>query len=283
VPVPHRALIVLLAAALALLAWLPHTQQVADDASRQGLKRALVTYASVRAIDAAVSVAKHTELTVQPAGVGPGFGVGQLLDPLDDLLEQFAALMQWVLVAFGLQTMLAKLGAHWLVSLLLTLSLVGVAALAWRGTPTPRWLMRAAVGLLIVRFAVPAYAVSAEFVHRSVLSDQYVAAQQSLDNTRNGIDASAAPAAAAEPPPRWIDRWLPSWLKDSKVPALPAVDSLAERVERSIERLIDLAVLFLFETVALPLAFFWFLRVVSKAALEPRPDRTAPGRTVAPR
>ena len=53
---------------------------------------------------------------------------------------------------------------------------------------------------------------------------------------------------------------------------MPSVGSLAERVESSLERLIDLAVLFLFETVALPLAFFWFLRIASKAALEVRPE-----------
>jgi hypothetical protein len=273
VPLPRRALIALLAGMLALFAWLPHTQQAADSASRQGLKRALVTYASVRAIDAAISVAKATELTVQPAGVGPGFGVGQLLDPLDDLIEQFAALMQWVLVAFGLQTMLAKLGAHWAVSLLLTLSLAGLVVVAWRGAPAPLWLMRAAIGLLIVRFAVPVYAVSAEFVHQQVLNAQYLEAQQALEGTRTGIDQAAAPAAATPAPaPRWIDSWLPSWLKDAKVPPMPSVGSLAERVESSLERLIDLAVLFLFETVALPLAFFWFLRVASKAALEVRPE-----------
>ncbi len=269
VPVQRRLLIALLAAALALLAWLPFTQQAGAEASRQGLKRALATYATVRAIDAAISVAKQTEVTLQPGGVGPGFGVGQVLDPLDDLVEQFSALMQWVLVAFGLQTMLAQLGAHTAVSLLLTLVLGALAVLTWRGATTPRWLMRAAVVLLVVRFAVPAYAVAAEFVHRTVLSGQYTEAQRTLDRSRSGIDQESAPAAV-EQAPRWIDRWLPDWAKEARMPRLPGVGTIAERVEQSIERLIDLAVLFLFETVALPLAFFWFLRAVSKAALDPR-------------
>ena len=33
---------------------------------------------------------------------------------------------------------------------------------------------------------------------------------------------------------------------------------------------------------ASPLAFFWFLRVVSKAVVEPRQDPEPPGRAVAP-
>lgn len=243
-----------------------------------------MTYASVRAIDAVISVAKQTEITLQPGGVGAGFGVGQALDPLDDLIEQFSSLMQWVLVAFGLQTMLAQLGAHAAVSALLTLALGALAALAWRGAALPRWLQRAAVVLLVVRFAVPVYAVAAEGLHRAVLSPQYAQAQRELDGARRVLDQAAAPApagAASQPPPtRWVERWLPDWLKEPKLPRLPSVASISDRVELSIERLIDLAVLFLFETIALPLAFFWFLRAAAGAALAPRPPTApAPGGT----
>lgn len=277
-PLSRRLSIVLLAAALALLAWLPLTQAAGIQASRDGLKRALVTYASVRAIDAVISVAQQTEITLQPGGVGAGFGVGQALEPLDDLIEQFSALMQWVLVAFGLQTMLAQLGAHMVVTALLTLALGALALLAWRGAALPHWLKRAAVVLLVVRFAVPVYAVAAEGLHCAVLSPQYAQAQRGLEASRGSIDQAAAPAAGAAPQPavpRWYERWLPDALKETTLPRLPSVASISERVELSIERLIDLAVLFLFETVALPLAFFWFLRAAVGAALATRASTTA--------
>jgi hypothetical protein len=269
-----RVLLLALAASLVLLAWLPFTQQAGAESASAGLKRALVTYASARGVDALISVAQQTEITLQPGGVGPGFGVGQALEPLDDLIEQFSALMQWVLVAFGSQLMLTRLGAHAAVSLALTVALGGLAVLVWQGRVVPRWLQQVALALLVVRFAVPLYAVAAEGLHRHVLADQYQAAQAQLERSRDALgapSAAAPPSASPAEPPPWYERWVPDWAKKAELPRLPDVPSIGQRVEQSIERLIDLAVLFLFETVALPLAFFWFLRWAFRAALQPRP------------
>jgi hypothetical protein len=269
--VPRRLLIIALAAALALLAWLPFTQQAGVESARAGLQRALLTYASARAIDAVISVAQQTELTLQPGGVGPGFGVGQALEPLDDLIEQFSALMQWVLVAFGSQIMLSRLGAHGAVSLLLTLALGAIALLVWQRRAVPRALGRVALALLIVRFAVPLYAVGSEALHRHVLAQPYQAAQAALERSRDGI-GPVRPAPAVPPPAPgadapWYERVLPDWARKAELPRMPDVASIGQRVEQGIERLVDLAVLFLFETVALPLAFFAFVRLTWRAAL----------------
>lgn len=273
-----RILFVALAAALVLLAWLPLTQQVGADSARAGLMRALATYASARGIDALISVAQQTEITLQPGGVGPGFGVGQALEPLDDLIEQFSALMQWVLVAFGSQLLLTRLGAHGAVSVLLTLALGAFAVFVWQRRVAPRWLLRVALALLVVRFAVPLYSIAAEGLHRYVLAEQYQSAQAQLERSRDllGSPSTTAPPSVSPSEPRWYERWIPDWAKKAELSRLPDVASIGQRVEQSIERLIDLAVLFLFETVALPLAFFWFLRAISKAALGPRPGAAPP-------
>jgi hypothetical protein len=274
-----RVLLLALAASLVLLAWLPFTQQAGLDSASAGMKRALVTYASARGVDALISVAQQTEITLQPGGVGPGFGVGQALEPLDDLIEQFSALMQWVLVAFGSQLMLTRLGAHAAVSLALTIALGGLAVLVWQRRVVPRWLQQVALVLLVVRFAVPLYATAAEALHRHALADQYQSAQAQLERSRDALGASSPavpPSTAPSEPPRWYERWLPDWAKKGELPRLPDVPSIGQRVEQSIERLIDLAVLFLFETVALPLAFFWFLRWAFKAALSPPADAAPP-------
>jgi hypothetical protein len=42
-----------------------------------GFKRALATFAAVRALNALISVAPGTELATQPAGVGLNFAPGQ--------------------------------------------------------------------------------------------------------------------------------------------------------------------------------------------------------------
>lgn len=47
-------------------------------------------------------MAQGTEVAVEPAGVGVIFTPGQILDPVNDLLEQFSNLMLAASVAFGI-------------------------------------------------------------------------------------------------------------------------------------------------------------------------------------
>jgi hypothetical protein len=124
---PHtrRILLVLSLVAVLLGAWLapldaPATQQV--DA---GLKRALVSFATARALNAVISVAQGTEVSLQPLGVGVTLAPGQLLDPVNDLVEKFSDLMLMASVAFGVQKVLISMGGYWLISLLLTFAAIG--------------------------------------------------------------------------------------------------------------------------------------------------------------
>ena len=71
-------------------------------------------------MNALISVAQGTEISAQPLGVGGTLAPGQLLDPLNDLVEQFSALMLAASIAFGIQKVLITIGAYWLISLVLT-------------------------------------------------------------------------------------------------------------------------------------------------------------------
>ncbi|MCB1944024.1 MAG: hypothetical protein KDI53_18575, partial [Candidatus Accumulibacter sp.] len=84
------------------------------------MKRALVSFATARALNAVISVAQGTEVSMQPAGMGVVLTPGQLLDPVNDLVEQFSHLMLAASVAFGVQKVLISIGAYWVISLLLT-------------------------------------------------------------------------------------------------------------------------------------------------------------------
>ena len=93
--------------------------------SPAGPQRALASFAVAKTLNAAISAAQGTEVAVQPVGVGITLTVGQVLDPLNDLVEQFASLMLAAAIAFGVQKVLLAISAHWPVSLVVT-----VAALA---------------------------------------------------------------------------------------------------------------------------------------------------------
>jgi hypothetical protein len=89
----RRAILPLLLLVLVACAWFAPLDAPAGDRVDAGLKRALVSFATARALNGAISVAQGTELSLQPVGVGATFAPGQLLDPVNDLVERFSDLM----------------------------------------------------------------------------------------------------------------------------------------------------------------------------------------------
>jgi hypothetical protein len=250
-------------AALAILAaaWLPGLDELARTQADAGWKRALATFATARALNAVISVAQGTEVAAQPGGVGVSLAPGQVLDPINDLVEQFSNLMLYAAGAFGAQLLLIRMGAWWPLTLLLTLAVVAWALLAWRGRPLPWWLARGLLVLLAVRFLVPLTAIANEAVYRHFMSGDYQQAQQSLAvTTMSAGEAGNATAPADENLWARLQRW-----GKSANPSLH-VDALNAKADAAVEHIVRLIVVFTLQTVVLPLLLGWLLLRLARAA-----------------
>ena len=239
---PRRLAAVAVVLALVVLAWLPRPQQVAVEHAEAGLKRALTTYAVVRGLDALVSAAQGTQLSAAPAGMGVITAPGQLLDPANDLLEQFSSVMLTAVVALGLQALLLNIGAHWSLSLAFSAALLIGLALAWRRRRAPTFWVRAMLVLAVARFAVLGCTFASEWVYRGYLAERYAIAQKEIDQ------------ASAVLQPKGLDvRQFP--------------EQVAQATERIVRQLVDLIVVFLLHTVVFPLVTLWMVVALGKAIL----------------
>ena len=115
----RNLLLALLAVAVAC-AWLRPLDDLAGAQAQAGFKRAVASFATARALNAVISVVQGTELSVQPLGVGVTLAPGQMLDPLNDLVERFSDLMLMASVAFGVQLLLIEDGVDCFMSQPLT-------------------------------------------------------------------------------------------------------------------------------------------------------------------
>lgn len=118
-------------AALIALAW----SGILDTQSTQYLDNALLgsgaIYATARGINALVSVLQGTEMNAFILT----FTIGELLDPVNDLIERFSAVMMLAIGSLALQKILLEVVSHTTFNILLTLLGVGaIATLIW-GTP----------------------------------------------------------------------------------------------------------------------------------------------------
>lgn len=255
----------LLGLALVALAWTGPLDRLAEDQAQAGLKRALATFAAARALNGVISVAQGTEVAVEPAGVGVTFAPGQILDPVNDLIEQFSTLMLTASVSFGLQSAMVAIGGHWLVSLLL--SLVVAVALAWRqlrGVDAPTAIRRVLLLLLLVRFAVPVAALGSDAAFRWFLADRYERSQAALTLSSAEVvelatPETSAPTSVAESMRRWWSETSDAFDVDKRL------DALKEAATRVTEHVVELIVVFLLQTLIVPTLLLWGLW---RAALE---------------
>jgi hypothetical protein len=239
-----RNILLALVSAMVLLAWLQPLDEMAAEQAEDGLKRAVASFATARALNAVISVAQGTEFAVQPFGIGVNFAPGQALDPLNDLVEKFSDLMLMASVAFGAQVLLLKIGLHWAISLALTLAAGLWAWFHWREGTAPQRVSRLLVALLLVRFIMPLAGVANDAVYRVFMASEYTASQQ-------GIEQSSSELAALTPDNKVSEM---KWWEFSK-----QIDRFKATIDRTVDHTIRLIVVFLIQTLVLPLAMFWIL------------------------
>ena len=261
-----RVVAIVLVAVLVACAWFGPLEAAASRQIDAGLKRALVSFAVARTLNAIISVAQGTEVSLQPLGVGVNLSIGQVLDPVNDVIEQFSTLMLVASVAFGIEKVLVGIGAHWAVSLLLTLTAAWWAVLVLRRRTAPHALAQALVVLLMLRFAIPVATIGSDLLFQQFLAGDYAASQQALDRSAARAD-KASPAAPAADSAGLVDR-IKGWADAQGTAWKGRFADLQQAAEQATEHVIRLMVIFILQTLVLPLALLWGLAALARAALQ---------------
>lgn len=275
----RKITIILSLIAMIICSWFAFLDAPAEQRIDAGLKRALTSFATARLLNAVISVAQGTEVALEPMGVGVNFAPGQLLDPINDLVEQFSDLMLVATVAFGIQKILINIGGYWLVNLLLTLSALGWAYQYYRLQPIPIWLSKCLVVLLMTRFAIPIVVIGTDLIFQKFLADKYAASQQALVSAPKQITAFETEAPNPPPAPKdggILEKAREIWGKtksmlDIKNPLKSLQEkagNLQKHAELWVEHIIDLIVIFLLQTLILPLLLVWMFYAVLRGTFE---------------
>ncbi len=271
----RRALATLLLAGVVALSWSQVLDAAALGSSGDTLKRALATFAVARALNGVISVAQGTELAVQPVGVGVTLSVGEALDPLNDLVESFSWLALLACVSLGTQMLLAEVVVNpWVNGVLSAGVVVYLLALWWPGAGAVRvTLLRVVTLLIFLRFLFALTALATGWTDRAVLAERQQQSLERIEVTQAHIEALREnppdPSQAPDGELSVLQR-LGEFIDDQRqaLDVRAQLSALRERVETAIEALIDLIVLFMVQTVLVPVAtlllaywaFLWLWR-----------------------
>lgn len=244
--------------ALAALSWTRSVDEPAADYLETALKRTLVTFAVARALNGSISLLQDADLSLSPAGVGVTVSPGELLDPINDLIEQFSSILLLASISLGTQRILLSISGATMVSALLSASLLALMVLQWRRESgvLRRLAFRAATLLLLVRFLVPMYALAIQGIDRYFLQPQYEEASAALDLGRADAEVATreAPETNAE---LGLGQRLESWWRDAAetLDVRTRVYQLMQKLRGVSDHIISLCVIFLMQSILLPLSF----------------------------
>ncbi len=227
------------------------------------LKRAVVTFAIARTLNGVISMAQETEFAFEPAGIGVTIMPGELLDPINDLIERFSWVMLASTASIGIQGVLLRMSEWWGVSVLLVLTAGFLLYGIW-SPEAPPWSRRVAYHALLValflRFAVPVLLIATSLVSDTFLREQAEQATAALQQSSQEI-REELPQTETEVKERTIGEKL-SALVTKPMDAIDLrqrIERVQERVSRIIEHIVDLIVAFTLETIVIPLVFLWLL------------------------
>jgi hypothetical protein len=244
-------------------------------------QKTVVSYALVRSANAVVSVIQESELQLSPAGVGVNLAVGQILDPLNDLLERASSLLLIALLSTGVQRVMLELGSTTVLqaAAVLLLLCVPLLLLGRVGTPAIQWLLRAAVLLMLLRVALPVSALlydesyerlfapqieEAETILRVIPgADQFSLSYDAQQATNGSILANLVPdiirqqAVGAEEKLRWL-----------RSSFLLLIKHAASLVDALLQMLSAYAAMFVLQVLVLPVFLLWLVLGISRLLSE---------------
>ena len=262
----RNVMVAFFAAALVACAWLKPLDAPAAQQADAGMKRALITFATARALNAVISVAQGTEASIQPLGVGVTLSLGQVLRPIHELVEQFSNLMLAASVIFGMQKILISIGGNSLVSLALSITALGWAGYYWRQPRPPALLSRLLVMLLMLRFAIPVVTLGTDALWQKYLAADYAVSQDSISAT-SGQVGKLNPSISEVSDSQGLLEKMKGWVsKNADVKVHFA--NLKAAAEQATEDIIKLIVIFVLQTLVIPLLLLWALYGVARRAFE---------------
>lgn len=274
---PWRILLAVLMLGMVAVSSITTVDHFAEQKYEALFQRAFITFAVARTLNGLISAVQGTELALQPAGVGVTLTPGEILDPVNDLVERFSWIMLGATISLGVQQVLLDVGQWWGVRLLV--ALLGVAWLTLRlrrragaegKTGIDQTLLRVLVIMLFVRFAVPVAMIANEALYHLFLESRYVESAEVIESAGEQLEKTVERAEQGGS----VESEEPGFLESLGRGLSGTRDALdfGERLDRVraraaevIEHLIQLSVVFVLQTGILPITFLWlFLQLLKQ-------------------
>jgi hypothetical protein len=256
---------------LFIVAIIFNLSQTLDTSSKEHIdkafNRALIAFGIAKTLNGVISVAQGTEVAIQPAGIGVNLTPGQILDPVNDLIERFSWIMLASTTSLGIQKVFLSM-SNWpafsysLLGILL-FALVFVFIKNRRFFHLRIFVLRIALLLVILRFAVPVTGLANQAVYHVFLEKEYVTSTRELESTAEKIGQLNEGEQFTQPNVKKKSVWESAKEFYNSTSEMLDISRKVERYKQAAaettNNVVNLIVVFIFQTVIIPLLFIFII------------------------
>lgn len=245
---------------------IPVLDSVAQSYFKDSITKAGVSYGVCRLINGTVSVIQESSVQLEPAGIGMSLAVGQIVDPINDMVERLSDILVLSIASLGVQEIVYQISIV-LAPPLLSGFLLLLCLSLWLGNEKFPGFTKKVLNLLLIvsiaRFCLPLSSAANEFLHINFFEDRIVEANASLTDTTVELNTLKE---VELPEFHGVLKTLEnsaSYLKNKSVDFKNAVKIIVENKVLIVENLLKLTFLYLgvfvIQILVLPVLIFWFL------------------------
>lgn len=251
---------------------IPVLDSTADTYFKDSITKAGISYGVCRVINATVSIIRESSLELEPAGIGLSLAIGQIVDPINDMVERLSNVLVMSITSLGVQELAYEISLT-LVPLILAAILFMLSLLVWfkneRLLKLQRLLLSVLVIASIARFCLPLSSMANEFLQKSFFEDKIIEANAKLTNSTANLDTLKDVQLPRYDGVIGTIENSASYLKEKSMHFKTAIKTTIENKGIIVENLLNLTFLyfgiFMIQVLILPLLIFWFLMKIVNA------------------
>ena len=233
--------------------------------TEEGFTRSLAAFGIAKGLNGLISVVQGTEVAIEPVGVGVILTPGQILDPVNDLIERFSWVMLICTTSLGIQSILLTIFSSFFFSIAVSTTLFLIVLFIWNdqlaSINLKNILYRLAAFLIILRFFIPLMAITNDGLYKAFLEPTYIESKRQLEQSNIAIanlsDNQKINNEAADK--SWYEVMIDSINIDK------SYEQLKVEADNLTSHIIDLIVVFTMQTILFPLIFIWLSMKLIKA------------------
>lgn len=234
----------------------------AKDVIDKSFNQALIVFGSAKALNAVISLAQGTEINLPFVVVA----IGEVLDPINDLVEQFSLIMLASLVSLGIQKILLNFVSNDFFNLTFIISILVFNIflfLKFKNIENIKNIaLKLTLILLFLRFSIPFVAYLNQYSYDYFVKPQYNIEQlnETILNTKDEISKINL-ESVEEKESGFFEKFRQKFdmtFYEEKV------DEYKDAVDSSSDNIVDLIIVFIFQTILLPVFYLFVFYILLK-------------------